>query len=377
MRNVLAERVLAHVVDWGAAKLIKKLLDLALLAEFKYDEYGQFSPGMRFIESLSLWLGRFKGDEQEKMYRHVRDWLVFVSSAEMQHYIKTAYADHAKPILLREAARRAGICEDHIAKVMVSKEFGGLGKKCLYPGLSDGSKMDDFRRFSRLSHEQVHSLHEIAGRRKNRMLENLASSLGSGYGHNNPKFEIVFLVDDFSASGLSYIDEKKDGGFKGKIMAFVEQFDEAAEGGRAGPGPSEGGGLGGMFAPNLLVVVLLYAATDAAAAHIRKHASKMFERRGIRLEAAVVHEMRAAALTSADVLEAVEPILAASFDSAMPGGGYGKGRQERPHLGFDECDLLVVLSHNCPNNTLPIVWRESGDRQAKALFPRRDRHGAG
>lgn len=375
MRDVLAERVLAHIVDWGAAKLSKELLDLALLAEFKYDEYGQFSPGMRFIESLSLWLRQFKGDEQEKMYRLVKDWLVFVSNAEMQHYIKTAYADHAKPILVREAARRAGIREDRIARVTGSREFADLGKKCLYLGLSDGSKMDDFRRLSRLSHEQVYSLHEIAGRRKNRMLEKLARSLGSGPGPDKPRFEIVFLVDDFSASGLSYIDEKDDG-FKGKIKEFVEQFDGAAEGGRAGPGPPEGeGGLGGMFAPNLLVVVLLYAATDAAAAHIRKHASKMFEKRGIRLEVAVVHEMRMADLISAEALEAVEPILVANFDNSMHKGGYGKGRQERPHHGFDECGLLVVLSHNCPNNTLPIIRHESG--KARALFPRRDRFGGG
>ena len=374
MRDVLAERVLAHVVDWGAARLSRELLDLALLAEFKYDEYGQFSPGMRFIESLSLWLTRFKGDDQEAMYRLVRDWLVFVSSAEMQHYIKTAYADHAKPILVREAARRAGICEDHIARVMGSREFVDLGKKCLYLGLSDGSRMDDFRRFSRLSHEQVYSLHEIAGQRKSRMLEKLASSLGSGRGPDDPRFEIVFLVDDFSASGQPYI--KKDG-FKGKIREFVEQFDGDAEGGRAGPGPPEGGGgLGGMFAPNLLVVVLLYAATDAAAAHIRKHASKMFEKRGIRLEVAVVHEMRMADLTSAEALEAVKPILAAS-DSAKHKGGHGMGRPQRPHLGFDECGLLVVLSHNCPNNTLPIIRHESGDPQARALFPRRDRFGGG
>ena len=370
---MLAEMVLAHVVDWGAARLSGELLDLALLAEFKYGEYGQFSPGVGFIESLSLWLARFKGDEQEKMYRLVRDWLVFVSDAEMQHCIKTAYADYAKPILVREAARRAGIREDRIARVVGSKEFGDLGKKCLYLGLSDGSRMDDFRRFSRLHHGQVYSLHEIPGQRKGRMLESLARSLGSG--HNNPKFEIVFLVDDFSASGLSYIHEK-DGGFGGKIMEFVEQFDGAAEGGRAGPVPPEGGGLGGMFAPNLLVVVLLYAATDTAADHIRRHASKMFEGRGIRLEVAVVHEMRAAALTPVEVMESVEPILAAS-SSAMPKGGYGKGRQQRPHLGFDECGLLVVLSHNCPNNTLPIVWRESDDPRAKALFPRRDRHGGG
>ena len=228
MRDVLAEKVLARVVDWDAERLTRELLDLALLAEFKYDEYGQFSPGMRFIESLSLWLRRFEGDEQEAMYSLVRNWLVFVSNAEMQHYIKTAYADHAKPILVREAARRADIREDRIARVAGSREFGDLRKKCLYLGLSDGSKMDDFRKFSRLGHGQVYSLHEIAGPRKSRMLGQLAKRLG--HGSSNPKFEIVFLVDDFSGSGLSYIHER-DGKFKGKIMEFVEQFDGAAEGG--------------------------------------------------------------------------------------------------------------------------------------------------
>ena len=374
---MLAEKVLAHVVDWDDARLSEERLDLEMLAEFKYDEYRQFSPGMRFIESLSLWLARFKGDEQEAMYSLVRNWLVFVSNAEMQHYIKTAYADHAKPILVQEAARRAGICEDRIARVTGSKEFSDLRKKCLYLGLSDGSKMDDFRRFSLLGHGQVYSLHEIAGPRKSRMLEQLARSLGSGPGSSNPKFEIVFLVDDFSGSGLSYIYEK-DGKFKGKIMEFVEQFDGAVEGGPAGSGPPEGGGLGGMFAPNLLVVVMLYAATDAAADHIRRHASKMFEKRGIRLEVVVVCEIRTAALPTADVMAAVEPILAARFDSAMPRGGYRKGRHQRPHLGFDERGMLIVLSHNCPNNTLPIVWHESeGDPQARALFPRRKRLGGG
>lgn len=29
------------------------------MAKFKYDGYNQFSPGMRFIERLSLWLNQF------------------------------------------------------------------------------------------------------------------------------------------------------------------------------------------------------------------------------------------------------------------------------------------------------------------------------
>lgn len=373
MRDVLAEKVLARVVDWDAERLARELLDLALLAEFKYDEYGQFSPGMRFIESLSLWLGQFEGDEQEAMYSLVRNCLVFVSDAEMQHYIKTAYADHAKPILVREAARRADIREDRIARVAGSREFSDLRKKCLYLGLSDGSRMGDFRRFSGLGHDQVHSLYEIAGPRRNRMLQKLSKLLGPGSG--NAKFEIVFLIDDFSASGLSYLHEK-GGRFEGKIMEFVEQFGGAGAEGRMGLSRTGGGGLGDMFAPDPLVVVLLYTATDRAVAHIKRHASKMLEERGVRLEVVVVHEICAGAASAEPGMGAVEPILAANLDSSALPEGYWKGRHQRPHLGFDECGMLVVLSHNCPNNTLPIVWHESeGDPRARALFPRRERLG--
>lgn len=374
MRDILAEKVLARVVDWDAAKLSTERLDLEILAEFKYDEYGRFSPGMRFIESLSLWLGRFEGDERDAMYNLVRERLVFISRAEMQHYIKTAYADHVKPILVREAARRAGMCADHIAMVTRSKEFSDLKKKCLYLGLSDGSKMDDFRRFSNLGHEQVYSMYEIAEPRRGKMVQKLANSLGPDSG--DAKFEIVFLVDDFSASGLSYIREK-EGRFGGKIKAFVEQFGGASKEGRPGAGRPEGGGLGDMFVQDPLVVVLLYAATHRAVAHIRKHASKMFEKYGIRPEVVVVHEMRTSAVSAAQEMATIEPILARLLDKSILTDAYRTGRHEKPHLGFDECGLLVVLSHNCPNNTLPIIWHESGDPKSRALFPRHERFTGG
>lgn len=374
MRDVLAEKVLARVVDWDAAKLSKERLDLEILAEFKYDEYGQFTPGMKFIECLSLWLGQFEGDERDAMYDLVQERLVFISRAEMQHYIKTAYADHVKPILVREAARRAGMCEDHIAKVTRSKEFRDLKKKCLYLGLSDGSKMDDFRRLSDLGHEQVYSMYEIAEPRRDKMVQKLAKSLGHGSG--DAKFEIVFLVDDFSASGLSYIREK-EGMFRGKIKAFVEQFGGDSKGDRPGTGRPGDGGLGDMFVQNPLVVVLLYTATDTAVAHIRKYASKMFEKHGIRPEVVVVHKIRTAAASAAQEMATIEPILARVLDKSILTDAYRTGRHEKPYLGFNECGLLVVLSHNCPNNTLPIIWHESGGPKSRALFPRHERFKGG
>ena len=54
---------------------------------------------------------------------------------------------------------------------------------------------------------------------------------------------------------------------------------------------------------------------------------------------------------------------------------YKVGSVNRPYLGFDECALPVVLSHNTPNNSLPILWQDTDDeKQFKGLFPRISRH---
>lgn len=54
---------------------------------------------------------------------------------------------------------------------------------------------------------------------------------------------------------------------------------------------------------------------------------------------------------------------------------YKVGNTTRPYLGFDECALPLVLSHNTPNNSLPILWQDSdNNNQFKGLFPRISRH---
>ena len=48
------------------------------------------------------------------------------------------------------------------------------------------------------------------------------------------------------------------------------------------------------------------------------------------------------------------------------------GKNDEPWLGFDECALPVVLSHNTPNNSLPIIWQDA--ERFHGLFPRISRH---
>ena len=39
-------------------------------------------------------------------------------------------------------------------------------------------------------------------------------------------------------------------------------------------------------------------------------------------------------------------------------------------LGFGDCQLLLSLHHNTPNNTLPIIWYEEDDENWTPIFKR-------
>lgn len=61
------------------------------------------------------------------------------------------------------------------------------------------------------------------------------------------------------------------------------------------------------------------------------------------------------------------------FDSNIINKHYKKGKHDNPYLGFNECGLPLILNHNTPNNSLPILWLPD-DMRYKGLFPRVTRH---
>ena len=56
MRDILAEKLLVRVMNWNEEEVSRERPFLQAMATFKYDEYQQFAPGMKFIESLAMWL---------------------------------------------------------------------------------------------------------------------------------------------------------------------------------------------------------------------------------------------------------------------------------------------------------------------------------
>ena len=124
MRDALAEKLLAHVLQWSAEEVAQERPVLQALAAFKYDEYQQFSTGGRFIESLTLWLNQFDTPEERRVaYDFVKSSLVFCSAAEMRHFVETAYPDHIRPILLDRTAVELGLDPYRTPAVAARTEF--------------------------------------------------------------------------------------------------------------------------------------------------------------------------------------------------------------------------------------------------------------
>jgi hypothetical protein len=151
MKDRLAEELLARVLDWTPEDIARDRPIIQALAAYKYDEYQQFSAGSRFIENLARWLSQF-ATPQERLsaYDFVKTRLIFCSSSELRHLVEIAYPDYVRPRML---ARVAGANADRFqpAKVAAAGAFKAHQRQTLFLGLSDGARIDAFRRAKGLS----------------------------------------------------------------------------------------------------------------------------------------------------------------------------------------------------------------------------------
>jgi hypothetical protein len=62
------------------------------------------------------------------------------------------------------------------------------------------------------------------------------------------------------------------------------------------------------------------------------------------------------------------------IDKSIIDRHWEKAKHEKYYLGYNECGLSIVLAHNTPNNSLPLLWWTSKDNKFAGLFPRITRH---
>lgn len=369
MKDKLAEELLAKVLGWEPSDVAEERPVLQAMAALKYDQYEQFSPGLRFLESLALWLNQFEQEDRGTAYQFLKSSLVFCSAQEMDHLVETAYPDHVRPILLSRSAADQGVNVRHVGRIAGSVPFLVLQRQTLFLGLSDGARIDTFRRANPdLNHEQIWQTHELADERVTELLDKLKTHIAGigGPAEDAPKFHSIVLLDDFSASGSSYYAKKADGSASGKVAKFLRALSD------------KGSPLHRLCDPaGVEVIILIYMATDQAIAHLRDVLSAAVpgvSRVRVQTVQSVPARIKVARKDDAVAFtklvekyytEAVDKIV---FDVHMRKGGTPDAK-----YGYADCGLPVVLHHNTPNNSLAILWFYE-NCPLRGLFPRVRRH---
>jgi hypothetical protein len=365
VRDQNAQQLLAKVMDWREEESVLKYVPtLQLLADYKYDHYQKFAPGRRFIESLALWLNRFEVIDRQAALDLVMDRLVYVSDAEFSHLVQTAYPDLIVQERTRLVAEEYGLPTFNVGALGRHRRFNELRIKSLYLGLSDGARTNELRRASdgEIGNEQIWQAYELGDEKARDMIKELRTSLeGAGFKVTEPRFNLIWLLDDFAGSGNTYIrfDSEKNT-YKGKLPKIYELLHR--------------GHL--VDTSHYEVFLLLYAATRQGLDHIEYWAERFTADRGYK-----PLQLRALSVLEHDiaVTQNPEPNLTRllgspsyyderAFDRHMAIGGTTDAR-----LGFASCALPVVLCHNTPNNSIYVLWGPESF-EFVGLFPRVSRH---
>lgn len=355
MRTTLAEKLLAKIMEWPPDEIDRERPLLQAMANLKWNEYQQFSPGTRFLESLVKWLQQFETLADKKIgYRLVRDHLIFVSSEQLAHLVDILFSEKINPILIRKTAAEKGLRSYLVTKILNDPLYTNNRRMSLFVGLSDGSRIDQFRRGASLNNEQVIATYAVSDEKILDMLSKLQSEIPDS------KFKTIFLVDDFTASGKTYC--RSDGGGKlGKIFKSIFE-------------PKED------YYPvvdhnNLEIHLLFYIATLEALDNIRQGIDEWKTKHDIQFTCTVdcllpIDDTVKQRITSDSEMMS---FMKKYFDDDIVDEHYRKGKYDLPFLGFNECGLPMVLNHNSPNNSVAILWMPA-DKKYKGLFPRISRH---
>lgn len=365
MHHGFALRYLAEALEWDEQEEEEETRWLRLISQFKYDNYQDFLVGSRFVESLLNWILQFEREDRRVAYRFVREQLVFISMPEIDRLVRRTYPTFIEPFIVRRAARKAQV-PDYLVRSspQTTEMVSSIAKKTLYLGLSDGAHLDVFRRSNAttVSNEQVVSTYQFDDEKWEDVVKELKKRT------DNPEsvFEVVVLLDDFTASGASLL-RKKDGEWKGKLPRIRKSLEKFQV----------------NLAADFDVFLLHYIGTEAVRENIPV---KVDEWGGFpELTTGEVKFSFDMLLSNALRLERgrsgeFEKIIHNYYDPSIKTTHNDEGGTEDIKFGFGDCGLPLVIEHNTPNNSLPILWAESEPQSPdvspmRPLFRRRERHG--
>ncbi len=357
---------LAEIMQWDTEQARTEFAWLRLMAQMKYDGYQDFLAGARFVESLADWLQQFSAiEERVTAYDFVRETLVYFSTAEMNHLVELFYPEDVVWRLQQTVARREDIPTWQVwARASSRKMFERLRRQSLFIELSDGARIDVFRRANVvISNEQAVTAPRFNKEKWDELLDDLRKDLGD----SKACFAFIFLMDDFVGSGTTLLRKKPDGKWAGKLFRFWEDVEAIAA---------------SHFEPDWTLCVHHYLATARARKAVQERNAEIFKERG------ETRWFKNVQFSFGSTLPEDFPITPESHGSflALAEKYYDKDIESRHtrvasldvKLGFGQCALPLILEHNSPNNSVALLWADTqgkeGRHAMRPLFRRRQRH---
>lgn len=357
---------LAEIMAWETDQARKEFAWLRLMSQMKYDGYQDFLAGARFVESLADWLQQFAQEERATAYAFVRSSLVYVSAAEMNHLVELFYPETVVWWLQQEVARRLQV---PIWSVWACDEstslFNRLRRQSLFIELSDGARIDVFRRANAglISNEQT----VTAPRLNDEKLDELLDDLRKDVNDPQARFAFVFLIDDFVGSGTTLLRKKEDGNWTGKLFRFwddnKDRFKKYVE-------------------DDWSLCVHHYLATQRAIGSTKERNVEIATERADgnwfgNVQFSFGAELPADLPVSRETHDAFLQLTDRYYDSSIE-NKHTRVAGTDAKLGFGQYALPLVLEHNTPNNSIALLWADTqGDNNQHAmrpLFRRRQRH---
>ncbi|WP_067984792.1 phosphoribosyltransferase-like protein [Neptuniibacter pectenicola] len=361
-------------MSWDEEIATEEFKWLSFMASYKYDGYRDYHAGARFIESLATWLQQFSPEDRANAYNFIKHNLIYFSPAEIYRLVEKFFPEFVQKDIISSVAKANGTPSHKIWSSSKNiKDYQIECRKTLFMGLSDGARIDTLRRMNAgtISNEQVVIATQINDEKWTSLLEDLREDLANHFGleSSEEKFSRVYLIDDFTASGTSIlpdIDVVKR--LKGKLFKFLNSINSEEC----------------VFAKNFEIYVHHYIATEHAKNNIDASYSKakdqLLEISGtddIRFTYGLVLPEEISIKSGSD--HPFSTLCEKYYDEAIEGDGKHGGQSGTTckRFGYGQCGLPVVIEHNTPNNSLPLLWAETESQSGhsmRPLFRRRERH---
>ncbi len=369
MEARLALRILGEIMGWSDDDAEREFRWLRLMSRLKYDGYEDYRAGARFLENLATWLQQFDPDDRRVAYGFVRHRLVYIGESEIQRLVELFYPRMLENRLLRQVAALRSTQPYRVwADPEAAAHFTKLRRQTLIMALSDGARVDQLRRATPvLSNEQFVGMIQI----DNAKWVDLLKKLRSETKDPGARFAQVVLVDDFMGTGSTVLRLEEEG-WAGRLHRFRQSIDEVS------------GGVESLFEPGWQVLVHHYMAVPGAIDAVAQREANARSDLGVDKwfpKVTFTHELALPASIQVNDPALIQ-LTQKYYNSSIETDSTRKGGYDRINLGYGACSLPVVLDHNTPNNSLPILWADRHaiecagmkEPEMRPLFRRRERH---